>query len=101
MSMLDGKFREATEQDVRAAWSGSPDNFRCGFCGYKFKVGDKWRFLFTNSSKLPGVWGNSLVCKTCDDTNDNLIKTLAETYKEFMQEKFRRFRRLHCDCKNK
>jgi len=93
MSFLDQKQRIATEEDLRLPWSGNKDNFSCGFCGHKFKVGDTWRFVFTNDSKISGTAGNPLCCKECDDTNENLIKKLSDTYQEFMQGKFLRFRR--------
>lgn len=62
--MLDGKPQIATKEHCNAPWSGNKRNFRCGLCGYQFKVGDYWRFVYTNS--IPGYGGNPLVCNKCD-----------------------------------
>lgn len=94
MSFIDGKQRIATKEDIEFPWGGNTDNFRCGFCGKKIKVGDTWRYVITNCSKLKGVHGNSFVCGDCDDSNDNLIRKLAENYQEFMSGKFWRFRNI-------
>lgn len=66
MSFVDGKPQIATENDVHANWSGGKDgkHFRCYFCGYRFVVGDYWRFVYTNDMSKAG--GNPLVCKNCD-----------------------------------
>jgi hypothetical protein len=66
VSFIDGKPRVATEAECKAKWSGRGPgtNFRCCLCGYKFKVGDVWRFQYTNSTKDAG--GNPLVCQACD-----------------------------------
>jgi hypothetical protein len=68
MSVLtDGKLRVATEQNCQAAWGGTPggERFRCYLCGHRFKPGDKWRFVYLNST--PGYnLGNALACEKCD-----------------------------------
>jgi hypothetical protein len=73
-SWKTGELLVATESDCNARWScGKPgEHFRCGFCGYKFKVGDKWRWLYCNDQ--PKAPGNSLVCEKCNDTNEKLIE---------------------------
>ena len=80
MSFTDQKPRIATEKDVNAAWSGRKSNFRCGFCGHKFKVGDQWRWIFTNDMKDAG--GNPFVCQSCDADNETLRAKWRETHKE-------------------
>ena len=62
-SFLNGDPIVATEQHINAPWSGNKKNFRCGFCGHKFKVGDTFRGLYTNDMK--GAYGNPLVCNDC------------------------------------
>ncbi len=56
----------ATEETCKARWfCGAPGKyFRCGFCGHKFIVGDKYRALYTNDIAP----GNPLVCEKCNDT---------------------------------
>lgn len=36
----------ATEEHVNLQWSGNKANFRCGFCGHKIKVGERWMFVY-------------------------------------------------------
>lgn len=66
MSFTDGKPLLATEEHLKAPWSGKRDGsmFRCRMCGYKFQLGDYWRFVYTND--IPGAGGNPLVCERCD-----------------------------------
>ena len=54
--------RIATEKDLETRWGfGKPgEYFRCYLCGYKFKVGDKWRFVFSKK------WNNFFTCEDCD-----------------------------------
>lgn len=63
----NGLPRIATKEDCNTPWSAVPngDNFRCCFCGYKFKEGDYWRWQYTND--IEGACGNPLVCKKCDE----------------------------------
>jgi hypothetical protein len=70
--LFSGELQVATEETCKARWScGKPGQyFRCGFCGYKFKAGDKWRGVYTND--MPGAGGNPLVCEKCNDTNAQL-----------------------------
>jgi len=67
-SFTNGKQRIATKQDCNAPWAGNKRNFRCGFCGYRLKVGDLWRWVFTNDIK--GAGGNPIFCDSCDDGKD-------------------------------
>lgn len=77
MSFIDGKPLIATEDDCKARWNGSSPGecFRCGLCGYRFKVGDIWRCLYTNGEtdtfvcnkkRFAKYSGNPLVCVKCD-----------------------------------
>ena len=96
MAFTDQKPRIATEEDLKAPWGGKTDgsNFRCGFCGMSFEVGDYWRWVYTNNSRVLGTHGNPLVCKDCDsDNHDELIEKLADIYEEFMHPKFWRLQR--------
>lgn len=69
MSFTDQKPRIATEKEVPGNWGGYKDGryFRCYLCGYKFKVGDYWRWIYSKKNINP------IVCKTCD-TEDVLEK---------------------------
>lgn len=73
MSFTDQKPRVATEEDCTARWSfGKPgQNFRCSLCGYRFKVGDIWRWQYsygktiTIDGRKRGLT-NFMVCEKCD-----------------------------------
>lgn len=66
MSFTDQKPRIATEEKCKASWCGGKNGkyFHCYLCGHKFKPGDYWRWIYTNST--PGASGNPMVCKKCD-----------------------------------
>lgn len=85
MSFLDGKPRVATEQDCQTRWHGMPlgEGFRCNLCGHRFKVGDIFRFVFTNDT--PGAGGNPLVCEKCDgpDVKERWAAMVAEARERF------------------
>ena len=83
MSFTDGKPRVATEADCKGRWSGGLNgkHFRCGFCGHKFKVGDYWRFQFTND--LPRAGGNPLVCESCDEGPEKTRQKWVKKCKAF------------------
>lgn len=78
----------ATEQQVNA-WAGGPENFRCSMCGYKFEVGDYWRWVYAD---CPGVTlpitgeriglCNLKTCKDCDgpDILDRWVKKHEKFY---------------------
>lgn len=88
----NGKPRIATEKDCGTRWNGGRpgEAFRCGLCGYKFQVGDYWRWQFTNDA--PGTAGNIFVCKECDTGRDSIIEKYQALYAEFMSDKFWAFR---------
>lgn len=93
MSFTDGKPQIATEEDCQARWSGRKpgERFRCGLCGYKFKVGDQWRWLYTNSLGNGGIYcGNPLVCASCDD--EHVIDKWKALCDEYYSDKFWHFR---------
>jgi hypothetical protein len=67
MSFTDGKPRIATEKECQAPWGGvkGGKRFRCYLCGHRFRVGDQYRWVYTNS--IPGHYdGNPMVCVRCD-----------------------------------
>ncbi len=76
MSFTDQKPRIATEQDVTAPWGGAKNGryFRCYLCGYKFQVGDYYRFVLSTH-------GNLMVCKACD--KDDPAQKWVELRKEW------------------
>jgi len=53
-----------------ARWFGGAGGkyFRCGFCGYKFVPGDKYRVLYTND--MPQAGGSPIVCEACNSQGD-------------------------------
>lgn len=81
-SFTDQKQRVATQKDIDAKWKGSKGNFRCYLCGYRFKVGDLWRWVYDNDS---GGHGNFIVCADCDgdDVRDRWAKANAELEARF------------------
>ena len=87
MSFTDGKQREATEEEIRAPWCGKRDGycFRCRLCGWRFRVGDVWRWVFANFKDSPSNNGNFLVCLSCDgaDVLDRAAKQEQEAKDRF------------------
>jgi len=64
-----------TDRDVVASWCGVPNgkNFRCAWCGYKFRIGDTARWVFTNNQgAVSGIHGNPFICASCDNGEDIL-----------------------------
>jgi hypothetical protein len=63
-SFTDQKQRIATEEDLVARWCCGKlgEKFRCYLCGYKFKFGDKWRFVYGGVKHLT----NFITCEKCD-----------------------------------
>lgn len=91
MSLLDGKPHIATKEHTQLPWNGDKRNFRCGFCGHRFKAGDTFRFLFTNDmSTAPG---NPLVCSECNAEDANLREKWRSMHSEFKSDKWWWFRR--------
>jgi len=66
------ELKIADEKACTARWSCGKNGeyFRCGFCGYKLIVGDKYRIVYTNDIK--GAYGNPIVCEKCNDTTQKL-----------------------------
>lgn len=89
MSFTDQKPRVATEEDLNACWSGRQkgESFRCYLCGYKFKVGDIWRWVFMGDLALT----NLIVCEKCD--TPDVKEKWKHMHDEFdrIKEKFWRF----------
>lgn len=89
-NLRTGEFFIADEEMVKAPWFGMPNGewFKCGFCGHKFKVGDKLRWIYTND--IPGAPGNPLACMYCCYTyKQPQVEHLREVWKE-MSEKVRK-----------
>ncbi|TRO55922.1 hypothetical protein E2P64_06490 [Candidatus Bathyarchaeota archaeon] len=86
MSFTDQKPFVATEKDVKATWSGVPNgkNFRCAWCGYKFKEGDTVRWVYTNDPSYRGleIGGNPFICISCDGDKADIISRLAKMAQE-------------------
>lgn len=80
MSFTDGKQRIATEKDLNTLWGGRVNGFRCMMCGYKFKVGDKWRWVYTND--MYGSSGNPIVCERCDGTDKEVRRRWQRKWEE-------------------
>jgi len=88
-NIFRNELRPATEQECKARWSCAKpgENFRCGFCGHKFQIGDLWRGLYTNDMAHAG--GNPLVCECCNADNESLRKDWLDkcvTWKAFINE---------------
>jgi len=81
MSFTDQKPRIATEEDIKAPWSGHKDGsrFYCGLCGHLFKVGDYWRWVY--AGKIHST--NFFVCKDCD--GDNILQKRMDLIDEWEQ----------------
>jgi len=88
MSFTDQKPRVATEEDVKAAWSGIKDGkrFYCKLCGHQFQVGDVWRWVYAGKKGLL----NLMVCERCDgvDVLDRWEQWWRE-WEQLAQGKFR------------
>jgi hypothetical protein len=81
MSFTDQKQRIATEEDVKLAW-GCGENgsrFRCTLCGHKFKVGDKYRWIYAMGRPIT----NPMVCELCDDKNTVVLDNWQSIVNEF------------------
>jgi hypothetical protein len=72
MSFTDGKPTTVIEAHLRASWMGGKNGkyFRCAMCGYRFKLGDVFRFVFTND--MPKAGGNPIVCQKCDGHDEKV-----------------------------
>ena len=65
---ISGKPQIVTEKELNLCWGGAHpgQKFLCGFCGYKFALGDYYRWVFTNGSGVRNSGGNPFTCKDCD-----------------------------------
>jgi hypothetical protein len=77
----DQRPHVATQEDCQAPWGGEEGGarFRCYLCGYKFEVGDIWRFVYGNDGDGSG-FGNFLTCERCD------CEDIREKWKKHTQE---------------
>lgn len=98
MSNFFQEFKVATEETVKAPWSGSKGGkmFFCGFCGTQFKVGDKYKAVYTND--IAGYGGNPLTCWACHQgkTHEEIReawKQKSDEFEAFLNEpRFRHFK---------
>lgn len=75
MSFTDQKPHIVTNADLQAHWGGGGPGkrLRCYLCGYKFRLGDTFRWVYTagrtyldpDTRRQCGVI-NFLVCQHCD-----------------------------------
>ena len=93
MSFTNGKPRVATEKDCVANWSGSRNGlrFRCKLCGYRFKPGDRWRFIWANIPDSPTRTGNFTVCRPCDDKFEAKNELILQEMAKLEEEAYTRF----------
>lgn len=77
-SFTDQRPRVATQEDLDAPWNSVRRRyFRCYLCGYTFKVGDYWRWVYAPPNS------NLIVCKTCD--GEDVVDRWAEVYRLWEQ----------------
>lgn len=90
-SFTDQKLRIVTEEDLKAPWSGYRDgsHFRCYLCGWKFELGDQWRFVYSASRTFVSPFDNKtfglsnvFVCGECDDTNEKVLDKWVAAHEE-------------------
>jgi len=74
MSFTDQKPRVATTEDIKSPWGGHKGTLRCYLCGHKFKTGQVWRWVFSETHS------DFLVCELCDgnDVKDRWIAHVKE-----------------------
>lgn len=92
--MWNGELLVATEKETKLNWSGAKNGlkFRCGLCGHRFVVGDRWRGVMANTGRNPEVrHGNFLVCGSCHDLHDGNDEKLLAIRAQQEQEARRRF----------
>ena len=83
---LNGELVEVTEAHMKVRWCGYSDGrkFRCAKCGHRFKVGDKFRSVYTNY--LSGAGGNPFVCEQCNDTDVAIAEWVKNTRQEVKEQ---------------
>jgi len=76
MNITDQKPRIATAKHCSAPWGGrkNGERFRCYLCGQKFRVGDRFRWVYAGHRGLT----NLLVCEACDGTNEEVLAKWAD-----------------------
>ena len=79
MSFTGQKPRKATQKECDAHWNGREGNFRCYLCGYTFKLGDVWRWVYGSRAKVM----NCMVCEACD--GDDVLDRWVAANKELAQ----------------
>jgi len=86
MSFLDGNPTTVTAEHLKAPWMGGKNGkyFRCAMCGYRFKLGDIFRFVFTND--MPKAGGNPIVCQVCDGPNEQVRANWAAKCNQYWSE---------------
>jgi len=86
MSFTDQKPFIVDERMPTLPWGGmtNGDNFRCSWCGHRFKAGDTARWIFTNTGEplCKGLSGNPFVCSSCDGPRDDLLLRLQQMREE-------------------
>ena len=84
-SFTNQRPRIATAEDLAAKWNGRTAHaaFRCRLCGHRFRVGDKWRWVYANFSGSEVHFGNFFVCQQCDEPN--VLARAAEQEREAEQ----------------
>jgi len=75
----DQRSRIVTQRTLKI--HDNESNFRCGFCGYKFQLGDYWRWQYTNDTQ--GASGNPYVCAKCDKGPTANKRAWAQRWKEY------------------
>ena len=67
---------KADKEDCNKPWSFGKNGskFKCNLCGYKFKIGDIVRWVYTGGKGIP----NFFTCVKCDgeDVIDRAVKQL-------------------------
>jgi len=96
--MMKGRFtnqkaRYATEKDLKAPWSFGKNGkyFKCGLCGYKFKLGDYWRWIYMGDvgKELGKGYTNFITCKLCDDNPKEKAIQQEKDFREFSKKYWR------------
>lgn len=87
------EFKIADERACRARWSGGANGkwFFCGFCGHQFKIGDKYKAVYTND--IPECSGNPLICEGChkNKTHEEVRDVWRQKCEFLRQPQFRWF----------
>lgn len=88
----DQKRHVATKADEEGYWGLDGKGFRCALCGFHFKEGDGFRWVYgngvtfqTDEGKTFGVC-NLKVCDSCD--GPDVLARWVERNREFHSDKF-------------